>query len=242
MTIKALTFDTGGTILDWHTGFKTAFEIIGKKYNVRFDWGELTNEFRRRTLAAMLNHGQSTPATKNFDDVHAEILSELILENKLTQFTETDKRFIAWDTLHSLDCWEDFPTALSTLKQNYICASFTLLSYRAIIDTARKNALTWDAVISCEGIGKYKVLHEAYMTCAKYLQLKPEECCMVAAHSFDLDAAKQCGFKTAFVRRPAEWGHAEPPHNNSSEKYDFTAEDFNDLVLQLSTQSDTTLT
>ena len=24
--IKALTFDTGGTILDWHTGFKNAFK------------------------------------------------------------------------------------------------------------------------------------------------------------------------------------------------------------------------
>ena len=25
--LKALTFDTGGTILDWHTGFSTAFAI-----------------------------------------------------------------------------------------------------------------------------------------------------------------------------------------------------------------------
>ena len=30
--VKALTFDTGGTILDWHTGFKSAFSEIGAKY------------------------------------------------------------------------------------------------------------------------------------------------------------------------------------------------------------------
>ena len=32
--IKALTFDTGGTVLDWHTGFKKAFSLVGKKYNL----------------------------------------------------------------------------------------------------------------------------------------------------------------------------------------------------------------
>ena len=26
--VKALTFDTGGTILDWHTGFRNGFEKI----------------------------------------------------------------------------------------------------------------------------------------------------------------------------------------------------------------------
>ena len=35
--------------------------------------------------------------------------------------------------------------------------------------------LTWDGIFSCEGIGKYKILPEAYETAAKWLQLKPEE-------------------------------------------------------------------
>ena len=29
--IKALTFDTGGTVLDWHTGFVTALKAAGDK-------------------------------------------------------------------------------------------------------------------------------------------------------------------------------------------------------------------
>ena len=233
MTIKALTFDTGGTILDWHTGFKTAFKRIGEAHGIKQDWGSITNEYRRRTLNLMLNHGEHTSATKNFDDVHAEALNELIEEHHLTKFTENDKQSIAWDALHSLECWPDFPTALTEFKKHFICVSFTLLSYRAIIDTARKNGLTWDAVISCEGIGKYKILPEVYLTCAKYLQLAPEECCMVASHNFDLDAAKQCGFKTAFVCRPEEWGHEDPPHKTPSAHHDFVADDFNDLVVQI---------
>ena len=45
-----------------------------------------------------------------------------------------------------------------------------------------------------------------------------------------------------FISWKQQWQKRLKLHNNSSEKYDFTAEDFNDLVLQLSTQSDTTLT
>ena len=81
-----------------------------------------------------------------------------------------------------------------------------VLSYRVIIDTAKANGLSWDAVISCEGIGKYKILPESYQTAARYLQLDPSECLMVAGHNFDLNAARAVGFKTAFVRRPNEWG------------------------------------
>jgi len=233
MTIKALTFDTGGTILDWHSGFKAAFQKIGNKYDLDYDWGSLSNEYRRRTLKQMLNHGEHTPATKNFDDVHATVLEELVAEMRFDKFTANDKKSIAWDALHALDCWPDFPDALTKLKQKFLCVSFTLLSYRAIIDTARKNHLSWDAVISCEGIGKYKVLPDVYLTCARYLQLAPEECCMVASHNFDLDAAKNCGFKTAFIRRPDEWGHEEPPHKIPTSHHDFVANDFNDLVNQL---------
>ena len=48
------------------------------------------------------------------------------------------------------------------------------------IDTAKRNGLSWDAVFSCEGIGKYKILSEAYLTAAKWLHLERGECCMVA--------------------------------------------------------------
>ena len=55
--IKALTFDTGGTILDWHTGFKTALQGLGEPHNVSRDWAALANELRRRSLKKMINLG-----------------------------------------------------------------------------------------------------------------------------------------------------------------------------------------
>lgn len=230
MTIKALAFDTGGTILDWHTGFRNAFAQAGQKHEVEKDWAGLANAYRRRTLQAMLNHGEKQPASKNFDDVHREELQSLAREHGLEAFNPEDLHSIAWDALHNLACWPDFPAVLPKLRKKYLCVSFTLLSFRIIMDTARANGLCWDAVISCEAIGKYKVLPESYLTCAKFLQLDPAECCMVACHNFDLDAAKKCGFKTAFVHRPEEWGHEPPPSPEPNPHHDFVAQDFPELA------------
>jgi 2-haloacid dehalogenase len=42
--IKALTFDTGGTVLDWHTGLCQAFAYVGAQHGLSADWPEITNE------------------------------------------------------------------------------------------------------------------------------------------------------------------------------------------------------
>ncbi len=231
--IKALTFDTGGTILDWHTGLRSALAAAGATHGVSRDWAMLANEFRRRALQGMLNHGEHAPASKNFDDVHRETLDLVLADAGLEAFTAADRRAIWWDAWHRLDCWPDFPPALGALRQRYLCVSFSLLSYRIIIDTARRNDLHWDAVISCEGIGKYKLLPEAYYACAKYLQLDPAECLMVACHHFDLNAARACGFKTAFVRRTAEWGAGGPPDPTPDPHHDLVVESFPELARAL---------
>jgi len=231
--IKALTFDTGGTILDWHSGFRNALSETGAKYGLERDWASLTNELRRRSLKRMLNLGEKEPPAYNFDGAHRAVLDEIVAENGLEAFTEEDRRTIAWDRAHNFQCWPDFPAVLPRLREKFICASFTILSFRIIIDTAKRNGLSWDAVISCEAIGKYKVLPEAYLAAAKFLQLDPGECCMVACHNFDLDAAKACGFRTAFVRRPAEWGEEGPPDPEPNPQHDIIVDSFPEMAKAL---------
>lgn len=54
--VKALCFDTGGTILDWHTGMRTALAAVGARHGIERDWARLANEFRRRSLELIVNH------------------------------------------------------------------------------------------------------------------------------------------------------------------------------------------
>ncbi len=73
----------------------------------------------------------------------------------------------------------------------------------------------------------------AYLTSAKFLQLEPAQCCMVACHNFDLDSAKGAGFKTAFVRRPDEWGAAGPPDPEPNPAHDIIVDGFPDMAAAL---------
>lgn len=209
--IRALTFDTGGTILDWHRGFKEAFQQAGERHGIERDWATMTNELRRRSMQKMLNLGKNAPPPYRFDDAHRLVLDDLLAEHSLECFDEEDRQLIAYEAPHCFKCWPGFQQVQARLREHYIVASFSILSYRLIIDTAKANGLTWDAVFSCEGIGKYKLLPESYLSVADYLQLQPHQCCMVACHEFDLDAARKVGFQTAYIRRQEEWGPDSPP-------------------------------
>jgi len=229
MAIKALTFDTGGTILDWHKGISSAFARAGAARGLSANWSEVTNEYRRRSMKGIVN---AERPSFNFDDVHREKLDEVIQAFGLDTLTAADRDGI-WRTWHVLDAWPDFPAALARLRKRYVSASFTLLTTSLVVDVSRRNGFSWDAIISCEMIGMYKVRPEAYRTAAKWLQLDPSEILMVACHNFDLDAARGCGFQTAFVRRPDEWGPAGPPDPNPNPACTYVVNVFSELADQL---------
>lgn len=231
--IQALAFDTGGTILDWHTGFVEAFQAAGKRHGIAHDWHDLANAVRRLSLQTVVNQGKDAPAKINMDRAHRMAVEAILQDAEIDCFTNDDINSIAYETPHKWRCWPDFPDVLPRLRRSFGVVSFTMLSYRHIIDTARCNGLAWDAVFSCEGLGKYKVLPEAYTMVAEYLQMQPSQILMVACHNFDLDAAKDVGFKTAFVRRPDEWGPEGPPDPDPNKHHDIVVNDFPGLAAAL---------
>jgi 2-haloacid dehalogenase len=222
LTIKALAFDTGGTILDWHSGIYQALQQVAAKHGVSRDWHGITNDYRRLAMKGIV--GQEQPAF-NMDDVHRTVLDALLQQHDLAMFTAQDRQalFSAW---HQLAAWPDFPAALARIRKKLPAISFTMLPLSLVMDVSRKNDLDWDAVISCEMIGSYKPNPCAYNTAAHWMGLAPADILMVACHNFDLNAARACGFKTAFVRRPDEWGPAGPPDPLPHPDCDTVVDDF----------------
>jgi 2-haloacid dehalogenase len=229
--IKVLAFDTGGTILDWHGGITAVLVECGSRHGVAHDWREFANEYRRRSLRRMI--GAIEPGF-NIDDVHRDVLEELLREKGIGAFTDEDRHAIA-SRWHQLDAWPDFMPALARLRHRYPCVSFTILSLSLVVDVSRHNAIHWDAVISCEMLGVYKTRPEAYQRTARLLQVVPSEILMVACHNFDLDAARGEGYRTAFIRRPDEWGPAGPPDPVPNPATDMIADGFAELADRLGT-------
>ena len=136
-------------------------------------------------------------------------------------------KFFYYDVPQTLRVWKDFLEPFEKLKKHFLCVSFTLLSNRLVFLNSKANNINWDLILSCETLEVYKPNIEAYLKTAKMLQLKPEECAMVACHSFDLNAAKKAGFNTIFVKRSEEWG---ADTNISIEgEYDMVIDSFNEF-------------
>jgi 2-haloacid dehalogenase len=73
-----------------------------------------------------------------------------------------------------------------------------------MVDLARHNGFVWDAILGAEIAGDYKPKPRVYLAAAEALDLAPGRCMMVAAHSYDLKAAADLGFRTGHVARPDE--------------------------------------
>ena len=222
--IKAFTFDTGGTVLDWHTGFKKGFEKLDFYEKNGFKSDEMANLFRKKSLEIITNQGDE--GLVNFDTAHRMALEQILNEKKI-RLDKEDIKFLSYEVPATLKVWKDFLTPFEELRKKVLCVSFTLLSNRLVFLNSKVNNINWDLILSCETLEVYKPNINAYLKTAKMLQLNPEECVMVACHSFDLNAAKKAGFKTIFVKRMNEWG---PDTKISIDgNYDMVIEDFNEL-------------
>ena len=222
--IKALTFDIGGTILDWYSGFKKGFELIEKKNNFSLNSNELTKEFRKKSLSTITQQGSSNLI--NFDQAHKQAIEQICQEQSI-KIDQTDINHLYYEAPAKLKIWDDFLEPFNLLKKRFLCVSFTLLSNRLVFLNSKNNGINWDLVLSCETLEIYKPNIEAYKKTARLLQLDPCECAMVACHSFDLNAAQKAGFKTIFVKREKEWG---PDTKVSVDgDYDMVVSDFSEL-------------
>ena len=222
--IKAFTFDTGGTVLDWHTGFKKGFEKLNfyEKNGIRSD--EMANLFRKRSLEIITSQGNKELV--NFDTAHRMALEQILNEKKI-KLSQEDISFLSYDVPANLKVWKDFLIPFEELRKKILCVSFTLLSNRLVFLNSKVNKINWDLILSCETLEVYKPNISAYLKTAKMLQLNPEQCVMVACHSFDLNAAKKAGFNTIFVKRLHEWG--QDTKISIDGNYDMVIEDFSEL-------------
>ena len=228
--IKVLAFDVFGTVVDWRSGVAAEIAAIAKERQLTVDTPAFADRWRSKYLPYLSRVRSGEMPWQVLDGVHRASLRELINELSLQSLTEADldRLVFAW---HHLPPWPDAVGGMSRLRSRYVLTTLSNGGIAHLVDLNRAAHLPFDCVLSVELVRTYKPDPRVYRLVPDLLAVRPEESMMVASHSYDLAAAAGQGMRTAFVRRPHEWGTGKPEKLDIS--VDIVADDFLDLASQL---------
>lgn len=230
--IKAVLFDVFGTVVDYRSTIIREGRQFNKDYALSLDWTDIADKWRGRYHPVLKKVLDGEKKWQKLDDLHYEALKEILEEKDITRLSEETLHHIntVW---HRLDPWGDSVPGLLRLKEKYIISPLSNGNVSLLTNMARHAGLPWDLILSPEMIRSYKPNPEVYRMAARFLDLKPEEILMTAAHQYDLQAAQDLGFQTAYVYRPLEFGAENIPDLTPEREYDFVANDFIELARKL---------
>jgi len=210
-SVRALTFDVFGTLVDWRAS--VAAEV--RRFGLGLDPEQFADDWRDLYQPSMERVRSGAREWTPLDALHRESLDELLdrhgVGDRLDEAARQDLNF-AW---HRLRAWPDSAPGLARLRTGLVTATLSNGNVSLLIDLARCAGLSFDAILSAELSQAYKPLPAAYLKAAALLGLEPQQVMMVAAHPDDLRAASSNGLRTAYVARPLEYGrpaeHHDPP-------------------------------
>ncbi|KAK4058548.1 hypothetical protein OIO90_000710 [Microbotryomycetes sp. JL221] len=210
--VKALLHDVFGTIVDWQGSVHRQLETKCRDDGIDLtglDLLEATKQWRRGYLRRTREISEGAPGPTNVDDLHRELLDELLQDPQwklLSSWSDAD-RDQAVQFWHKLDGWPDSSKGMHTIRRLDPAILQTTLSNgsaRLLIDLSRHANLPYDAIFSGDLLKTYKPNPAMYLGGCSLLRCEPHECAMVAAHIYDIRAAKSNGLKTIYVRRATE--------------------------------------
>ncbi|KAJ5730673.1 haloacid dehalogenase [Penicillium malachiteum] len=175
---KAIFFDFMGTCLDWHSSVvKSMPASISTD-----DASKLALNWRR--LYFLENEGRFR---QNLAPEDIDVTLARVLETALSE----------------APTWPEVPKAIQSLREDlglevFVHANGTT---RLQLDLTRSSGLKFDMLFSSKLLGLYKPNLDAYRKALELVQRSPQEVVMVAAHAYDLRAAKVLGMKTIYIYR-----------------------------------------
>ena len=231
-TVKALTFDVFGTVVDWRGSLIRQGVAFGAARGLSVDWARFADDWRGGYGPSMDRVRRGELPWTNIDTLHRMVLDQLLEKYHITDLSETDKEHLnrVW---YQLTPWPDAVAGLTRLRVRYVLATLSNGNVALLTNMAKYAGLPWDCILSGELMKHYKPDPEVYQTAASLLGLRPEQVMMVAAHKGDLRAAQGVGLRTAFVPRPMERGPERTPDLTPDPAFTIHAVDFNDLAAKL---------
>ena len=230
--VKALIFDTFGTVVDWRGSITEEGNAWGKAKGLNIDWARFADRWRSGYAPAMDRVRKGDLPWTNLDGLHRMLLEDVLKEFGIMGLSEEEKG--NWNRVwHRLKPWPDSVAGLTRLKKKYTIAPCSNGNVALLNDLAKRSGLPWDLILGAELAKHYKPDREVYLTSVSLLGLKPEQVMMCAAHTADLNAARSFGLRTGFIHRPNEYGPARQADSAKPGDFDVVSESMLDLASKM---------
>lgn len=231
--VKALLFDTFGTVVDWRGSLIADFTAWGKARGFTADWPALVDAWRgayRPSMDEVRHHPERGFVT--LDELQRQSVEPLAARLGITGLNaaDFDHLTLGW---HQLKPWPDSVPGLTRLKSKFVISPLSNGNVALMTNLAKHAGLPWDVILCAEIFQRYKPDPETYLGAAKLLGLKPEQVMLVAAHNYDLIAARACGLRTCFIPRITEYGPHQKEDFEATSDWDFVVADIEDLADRL---------
>jgi 2-haloacid dehalogenase len=227
--VRALTCDTYGTIVDWRGSILDELRAFGQARGLSVDWETFLSDWKSCYRVGMEKVNAGAWPWTTVDTIYRRRLDELILSYGIVGVTEQEVEHLnrVWWRLRP---WPDSVAGLTRLRKRYVMTPLSNASFAGMVHLARFAGLPWDCIITAENAKRYKPAAEVYRLAIELLGVQPGEIMMVAAHNYDLAAARSHGMRTAFVPRPTEYGPTQTTDLKPESDWDVVAKDMEDLA------------
>ena len=224
--IEALIFDVFGTVVDWRTGVAREVGAFFADSDQTVDSYAFADSWRAKYQPSMEVIRSGRRGYTVLDVLHRENLDATLTEFGLDDVVDDEGRARLNRAWEKLPPWPDAVPGLEALRGRYLIAPCSNGSIALMARLARSAGLPWAAIVGADIAHDYKPQAAVYRASAAALGLAPEAVMMVAAHNFDLAAAREAGLATAFVPRPDEYGPAGTPDLAPSDDWEAVVPDF----------------
>ncbi len=230
--VKAIFFDTFGSVVDWRGSLIAELSEFGAARGLNVDWAAFVDDWRGAYKPSMDRVRTGEMPWTILDELHRASLETLVAKYGITGLSDADLAHVTkgWHRLHG---WPDSVAGLTRLKSRYIIAPLSNGNVGLLVNLAKFAGLPWDMVFGSEIPRAYKPDPEVYLGACAMLGLPPGEVMMAAAHNYDLAAARALGMKTGFFARPTEYGPGQTKDVRAESDWTVVAQNIEDLARQM---------
>ncbi|WP_405817752.1 haloacid dehalogenase type II [Streptomyces sp. NBC_00838] len=221
--IEVVVFDVLGTLVDEPGGLRAEIRAaLPESGDARVDeslalWQRHSEREQRRIL-----EGRRAYASSDVIDAEA---AQLVADHAGLAEPAAIARLAT--ASRRLPPWGDSAAALDRIAVRLPVLGLSNAGRTTLLRLGAQAGLRWHQALSAESVRAYKPAPEVYRLAVDTAGCPPERVLMVAAHAWDLRAARTGGMRTAYVRRPG----GDPPA--STDAFDRRYDELGHLVAEL---------